>query len=516
MVTAIARLSLLPLICCIGACDPSTTGAGEKVASGAESWERPNIIYILSDDLGYGDIGAYGQDRIHTPTLDRMAEEGLVFAQHYAGSTVCAPSRAVLMTGQDTGRVRIRGNLGTGGFRDEEEKGQMPLESEVTSLAEVLKGGGYATALAGKWGLGGPGTPGVPTRHGFDYFFGYLDQKQAHNYYPTHLWENETRIPLNNEFFIPHADKTGGSTDADDYLDYSGNDYAPDRITDAAVNWIRANAKHPFFLYLAFTAPHAALQVPDEELAQYEGAWPEQPLNDGQYTPHPKPRAARAGMISHMDSDINRILEVVAELGLDNNTVIMFSSDNGPGSEGGADLEFFDSTGGLRGQKRDLYEGGIRVPMIVRWPGVISPGQRTDHLSAFWDILPTFAELAGQPIPDDTDGISMLPLLLGQEQQAHESLYWEFHSGAKGIPTSTVSSQAVRMGNWKAVRRRLTDYHPIESMELYDIVADRTETNDVAALHPEVVRQIAVIMEQRELSEFDVWNFQDHGQTPDL
>ena len=216
-----------------------------------------------------------------------------------------------------------------------------------------------------------------------------------------------------------------------------------------------------------------------------------------------------------MDSDINRIMAVIAELGLDDNTVIMFSSDNGPGSEGGADLEFFDSTGGFRGQKRDLYEGGIRMPMIVRWPGVISPGQRTDHLSAFWDILPTFAELAGQSIPDDTDGISMLPLLLGRKQQTHESLYWEFHSGAKSAPTPTVSSQAVRMGNWKAVRRRLTDYHPIESMELYDIVADPTETNDVAALHPEVVRQIAVIMEQREPSEFDVWNFPDHIQTPD-
>ena len=273
------------------------------------------------------------------------------------------------------------------------------------------------------------------------------------------------------------------------------------------MNWIRGNKGRPFFLYFAVSVPHAALQVPDDELEPYIGAWDEEPLNDGQYTPHPRPRAARAGMISRMDRDIGKVLNALAEHDLTNNTLVVFASDNGPGSEGGADLAFFNSTGGLRGQKRDLYEGGIRVPMIVRWPNVIKPDQRTAHISAMWDILPTFAELAGQSPNSDVDGISMVPLFRGEEQQVHQYLYWEFHSGSKSAIGDVVSAQAVRMGDWKGVRKRTADYDRLRSMELYDLSSDRGEQQNIASEHPSIVERIAEIMDQRTPSDLDDWNF---------
>ena len=508
MTDRIPRLILAPALWLLSHAISSHVNAqsGQENGQNRRSWEPPNIVYILADDLGYGDIGAYGQRRARTPSLDDLAAQGMVYSQHYSGSTVCAPSRSVLLTGQHTGNVRIRGNMEFGGFLDEEERGQMPLEEEITTLAEVLKNAGYATAAIGKWGLGGPGTTGVPRKHGFDYFFGYLDQKQAHNYFPTHLWENETSVPLNNAFFIPHAEMAGTSSRAEDYRDYMGNEYAPDVITAAALDWIRENSGDRFFLYFALSSPHAALQVPDEEVAAYEGAWEEIPLNDGEYTPHPKPRAARAGMVSRMDRDIGRLLETLAELQIDNETLVIFASDNGPGSEGGADLDFFASTAGLRGEKRDLYEGGIRVPMIVRWPGVISPGQTTDHVSAFWDILPTFAELSGQPIPDHADGLSMVPLFLGQPQPVHNYLYWEFHAGSESAMGETMSSQAVRLGRWKAVRTFGNRQGGSET-ELFDLVADPGETANVASLYPDTLEDVFEIFESRTESPFAEWNF---------
>ena len=470
---------------------------------------QPNLIYILADDLGYGDIGAYGQDKIETPNLDRLAADGLVFTQHYAGSTVCAPSRAVLMTGRHTGHVQIRGNYELGGFRDEEERGQMPLDQAYVTVAEMLRDAGYRTGLVGKWGLGGPGSDGVPTRHGFDYFFGYLDQKQAHNYYPTHLWRNGERVALDNDFFIPHAAMAGTSERAEDYRQYMGNDYAPDLLIDDALEFIEGAKDGPFFLYYAPTIPHSALQVPDAELARYEGRWDETPLNGGGYTPHPKPRAARAAMITVLDSDIGKIVAQLERLGLAENTLIVFTSDNGPAPEGGQDVDFFNASGGLRGIKRDLYEGGIRVPMIAYWPSVIAGGRHTDHVSAFWDVLPTFAELAGAVPPEDIDGISFAPAITGQgAQQAHAFLYWEFH-GERPVP-----AQAVRQGDWKAIRPQPRGYDPAAPIELYDLAADPGETRDVAEEHPAVVAEMREILDAaRTPSPYDGFNF-DPGDRP--
>ena len=451
---------------------------------------RPNLIYILADDLGYGDIGAYGQDKIDTPNLDRLAADGLVFTQHYAGSTVCAPSRAVLMTGRHTGHVQIRGNYELGGFRNEEERGQMPLDAASTTLAEVLRDTGYRTALIGKWGLGGPGSTGVPTRHGFDYFFGYLDQKQAHNHYPTHLWRNGARVALDNRFFIPHATMAGTSARAEDYRRYMGRDYAPDRLIAEALAYIERAKDAPFFLYYAPSIPHSALQVPDDRLERYAGRWRETPLNDGDYTPHPKPRAARAAMITTLDADVGRIVDRLDRLGLARSTLILFTSDNGPAPEGGQDVAFFNASGGLRGIKRDLYEGGIRVPMIAWWPGVIDGGRRTDHLSAFWDVLPTLADLAGAATPDGVDGLSFAPLLTGRGDQAeHDFLYWEFH-GDTPHP-----AQAVRQGKWKAVRPQPRGYDPTAPIELYHLATDPGERRDVAGQHPDVVARMRQLLD---------------------
>lgn len=412
----------------------------------------PNIIFILADDLGYGDLGCYGQQRIRTPALDRMAAEGLRFTNHYAGSTVCAPSRCTLMTGLHTGHCRIRGNA------------RVPLEPEDLTVAEVLKDAGYATGLIGKWGLGEEGSTGMPTRKGFDYFFGYLNQRHAHNYYPTFLIRNEERIPLDNVMEKPSQ---GGWGAAKKQVTYSH-----DLVTEEALDFVKRNKDNPFFLYLAFTIPHAnneagkkGMEVPAFEPYENED-WPDA-------------QKGHAAMITRMDRDVGRLLDTLQELGLDAHTLVLFSSDNGPHREGGADPDFFDSNGPLRGIKRDLYEGGIRVPLLARWPGKIAPGGVSSHLSAFWDLMPTAAGAAGVPAPGGMDGLSFLPALLGKskEQKEHAYLYWEFHErGAK---------QAVRMGRWKAVH-----FNNKDQLELYDLEKDLSEKHDVAAEHPEVVKKI--------------------------
>ena len=452
---------------------------------------RPNVVYILADDLGYGDIGAYGQKITRTPVLDRLAREGLTFTRHYAGSTVCAPSRASLMTGRHTGNVSIRGNYSLGGFRDDEERGQLALQPSETTIAEVLSSAGYRTAIVGKWGLGGPHSPGEPHKRGFDYAYGYLDQKQAHNHYPTHLWENGVRVPLANPFFIPHAKMAGTSQRAEHYRRYMGPDYAPDFLTDAAIRWIEEQGRdRPFFLYLAYTQPHAALQVPDAEIADYADL-PDTPYEHGAYTPHPRPRAARAAMISRMDRDIGRVLRALEQAGFADDTLVVFSSDNGPGREGGADLDFFAASGGLRGEKRDLYEGGIRVPMIARWPGRIAAGTSSAHISAFWDVLPTLAELAGAPTPPDIDGLSFAATLRGRDQERHDHLYWEFAHERKG-------AQAVMMGDWKLIRHRPRPAGAkTGTVELFDLAADPDETTNLAREYPDVVARGIAIMERR-------------------
>jgi len=419
----------------------------------ATAQTRPNIIFIQADDLGYGDLSCYGQRKFKTPNIDRLAAEGMRFTQYYAGSTVCAPSRSALMTGQHTGHTRIRGNA------------RHPLLPEDVTVAEVLKatpGAGYKTALIGKWGLGEAGTTGVPNRQGFDYFFGYLNQRHAHNYYPTFLWRNEERIKLRN--VVPDEDEEGSGNSTNRV------DYTHDLMAEEALKFIERNSGGPFFLYLAFTIPHAnneaknkGMEVPDlGEFASED--WPDQ-------------EKAKAAMITRMDRDVGRLMASLKKLGIDDNTLVFFTSDNGPHREGGADPDFFDSNGPLRGIKRDLYEGGIRVPMIARWPKRIKAGAKSDQVWAHWDLPPTVAEIAGVKPPANIDGVSMLNALLGRRQRNHEFLYWEFHE--RGF------SQAVRMRDWKAVRRSQDS-----PLELYDLKNDLGEQNDVAVKHPEVVKKI--------------------------
>ena len=461
----------------------------------------PNIVFILADDLGYRELGVYGQKKIRTPRLDRMAAEGMRFTQFYSGSPVCAPSRATLLTGRHTGHALVRDNYELGGFTDEEERGQLPLPPDTATVARWLKAQGYVTAAIGKWGLGGPASTGVPTRQGFDSFFGYLDQKQAHNFYPTHLWKNETSFPLRNPYFSPHQKFAGDPKDPAAYAKYSGTDYAIDAMTDEAVRFLEAKKDERFFLYFAPTLPHLALQVPQKALQAYEGTFPETPyLGDRQYLPHRTPRAAYAAMISYLDEQVGRILDTLQRTGLDRRTVVFFTSDNGATWDvGGVDPVFFDSDGGLRGHKGQVYEGGIRVPMIVRWPDRIKAGTVSDHAGANWDMWATFADLAGAPLREPTDGISIAPTLLGRSgQRAHEALYWEFHSNG--------SSQAVRMGNWKGVRTNILKT-PGAAIELYDLARDPNETTNVAPDHPDIVRRIDQVMRQRTRSSVERWNF---------
>ena len=449
---------------------------------------RPNIIYILADDLGYGELGCYGQKKIRTPNIDGLAARGMKFTQHYSGSPVCAPSRCVLLTGKHTGHAYIRDNdeMDDRGdvWHDPALEGQRPLPADTATIGTMLQDAGYATAAIGKWGLGGPASSGEPNRQGFDHFFGYLCQRLAHNHYPTHLWRNGEKFPLaGNSYFYPHQ-KFPPDRDPRDpasYEAYKGKTYSTDMMAGDALEFIRQNRDRPFFLYLAFTIPHAALQVPEDSLKEYEDAFPDEPyLGDKGYLPHPRPRAAYAAMVTRMDREIGMIIALLGELGLTRDTLIMFSSDNGPTFNGGTDSAFFESAGPLRGLKTILYEGGIRVPMIACWPGKIEPGRTSGHVSAFWDVLPTVADAAGIAPTSDIDGISFLPELLGRDsrQKKHEYLYWEFQG-----------KQAVRYGDWKAVKQGAG-----KPLELYDLARDMGEKENVAELHPEVVSAIEEIL----------------------
>jgi len=426
---------------------------------------KPNVVFILADDLGYNELACYGQTRIRTPHLDRLAAEGMRFTDHYSGSPVCAPSRCTLMTGYHTGHAQVRGNLGR------PRVGQLPITDDAVTLAELLKKQGYRTGAAGKWGLGGPGTTGHPNRQGFDRWFGYLDQWNAHSHYPDYMWRNTKKVILEKN--------VGGKRGT----------YSHDLFTEEALAFLRESAgRGPFFLYVPYAVPHVSLHVPDDSLAEYKGKWPETPYEGGHYAAHPTPRAAYAAMITRMDRDVGRIVALLKELGIQRDTLVVFTSDNGPTYAGGADSAFFESAGPLRGLKGSLYEGGIRVPMIARWPGRIRPGTISRLPCAFWDWLPTIMDLAGAAdrVPKGIDGVSIAPTLLGRgEQKRREYLYWEHHAG-RGM-------QAVRMGPWKGVRlnARAGDEAPIQ---LYNLDSDIGEQNDVAADHPDIVKRIAAIM----------------------
>ncbi len=485
-----------------------TVGAfSARTVCAADSPQRPpNIVYILADDLGYAELGCYGQEKIQTPNIDRLAREGMRFTQHYCGNAVCAPSRCALMTGKHPGHAYVRNNRPAKLPAEVKEKygmqfpGQTPIPDEEVTIAEMLKQKGYATAAIGKWGLGHFGTTGDPNRQGFDLFFGYNCQRHAHSYYPAYLWRNGKKVPLKNDPPIPGHAKLPPDADPLDpasYDRYKGTDYAPDHMIEEALNFIRQNKDRPFFLYFPSTIPHLALHIPDEELKPYLGKWEETPFTgrgpEYGYTPHRYPRAAYAAMITRLDKDVGRIIALLKELGLEKNTVVFFSSDNGTTHlRHEVDYEFFRSVGPLRGLKGSLYEGGIRVPMIAWWPGKIRPGTTTDLISAFWDVMPTIAELTGTEPPPGIDGISFAPTLLGhpERQRKHEFLYWEF-PGYGG-------QQAVRMGRWKAVRQnmlRKNNPDPLK-IELYDLQTDIGESHDVASEHPDLVRKLAEIMKR--------------------
>lgn len=437
--------------------------SGSKRLAGPD---QPNIIFILADDLGYGDLGCYGQQVIRTPNIDRMAAEGMLFTDAYAGSTVCAPSRCSLMTGLHTGHAYVRGN------KEAKPMGQLPLPEGTVTIPKLLQARGYRTGLIGKWGLGGPGSSGTPNRQGFDYFFGYLCQRHAHNYYPEFLYRNDQRVPLANKVASDRDDGAGVATEK--------VEYSHDLIADEALQFIERNRQVPFFLYLALTIPHANNEAgrAGMEVPSYG------PYADEDW---PEPQKGHAAMITRMDGDVGRLIDKLKELGIDGDTLVLFSSDNGPHAEGGADPAFFHSSGPLRGIKRDLYEGGIRVPLIARWPGRIVAGSGTDHVCAFWDFLPTCCDLAGAIPPDDADGFSFLPTLLGKPvyQRKHRYLYWEFHEQGK--------KQAVRMGYWKGVRLNVAA-DPDGPIELYDLRTDLGETTNVADENPEIVAQMAALM----------------------
>ena len=450
---------------------------------------KPNIVYILADDLGYGDLSIYGQEKFNTPNIDKLAKEGLLFTQHYAGSTVCAPSRATLMTGMHTGHTSIRGNRAAG-WTNPHNEGQFPIKAEAITVAEVLKKAGYRTGAFGKWGLGFVGTEGDPNKQGFDEFYGYNCQSQAHRYYPTHLWYNNQKIIL------------------------EGNDtknkavYAPDVIHEKALNFINENSNNPFFLYVPSVIPHAELIAPKDSIwDKFENVFDERSWGKDKttgprwkgndygaddysargYASQEMPKTAFAAMVTRLDKQVGEIVKLLEKLGIAHNTLVIFSSDNGPHMEGGADPDFFNSSGNVRGRKRDLYEGGIRVPMIAKWPQKIKAGRTTDHVSAFWDLLPTLAEMADASVPQSSDGISLLPVFKGQteSQKKHNHLYWEFHEQN--------GKQAVRMSDWKGVRLNVFD-NPDGPIELYDLSKDLKELNNIADEYPQIVKEIDSLM----------------------
>lgn len=455
----------------------------------ADSAERPNIIYIYADDLGYAEIGPYGQEKIKTPNLDRMANEGMRFTDHYTSTPVCAPARCMLLTGKHGGHSYIRGNYEMGGFPDSLEGGQMPLPEGTYTVAKMLKQAGYVTALTGKWGLGMHNTTGSPLRQGFDYYFGYLDQKQAHNFYPTHLWENDESLKLNNPAIFVHKTIDSAKATDDDFNYFKGKEYAPELMTQKALQFIQTNKNRPFFLYMPYTIPHVSLQAPAEYIAQYKDKFDDKPYYGQKgYASAKYPRATYAAMISFLDAQVGLIMQHIQKLGLDENTIIMFSSDNGTTFNGGVDYRFFNSVASMRGLKMDVFEGGIREPFLVRWPKRVKANSINTHISAQYDVMATLAELTGQDA-GNTDGISFLSTLIGKEnqQQKHQYLYFEYPE--KG------GQLAIRLGDWKGVKLNVREGDGSKWM-LFDLKKDRNETTDLASQYPKIIEQLDLIVQK--------------------
>lgn len=458
----------------------------------------PNIIYILADDLGYAELGCYGQEKIKTPNIDALASNGIMFTDHYAGAPVCAPSRCVLLTGLHLGHAQIRGNdewAERGNVWDFEAmskdpnlEGQRPLKTGTVTIGTILKQAGYTTGIVGKWGLGGPLTEGIPNKQGFDFFYGYNCQRQAHTYFPLHLWKNTEKVKLNNKLVPPQTKIPEGEDPYDEksYSDFWLNDYSPELMQKEVIKFIKDNKDRPFFMYYANPIPHAPLQAPKNLVDYYvkRFGYEEPYTGEKGYFPHRYPHACYAAMVSYFDQQVGEIVSTLKELNIDHNTLIIFTSDNGPTYNGGTDSPWFDSAKPFICEqgwgKGNLTEGGIRVPMIACWPARIKPGTESNHISAFYDVMPTICEITGIPKPDNTDGISFLPALTGNgKQEQHEFLYWEFPAYG--------GQQAVRIGKWKALRRNILTGNL--TTELYDLTTDPQELNDLAGQYPEIIKK---------------------------
>lgn len=479
---AVARLALCLLALAFGLAAEGCT-LPEHRATAPRSEQPPNVVLILTDDLGYGELGCYGQTIIRTPNIDALASGGVRFTNAYAGSPVCAPSRCVLLTGLHTGHCAIRDN------KEVQPEGQEPLPESSVTIAQVLKQRGYATAAIGKWGLGPPGSSGDPSKHGFDLFFGYLCQRHAHNHYPPYLYRNDQRIELvGNRVTYASGDQVGAV-------------YAPDLMRDEAIRFIDANASGPFFLMYATTVPHLALQVPEESISPYRGMVDEKPY-DGKhgYLAHPEPHAAYAAMVSRMDADIGRLVAELRERCKGRDTLIIFTSDNGPTiNVGGADSGFFHSTAGLRGRKMDLYEGGIRVPLIATWLSGGVTGESSVPVAS-WDLFPTFAAQAGAPAPAHLDGIDLSPIICARGwPPSRDALYWEYPDG-KGW-------QAARFGDFKAVRRNAKST-PRGAIEVYNLATDPDEAKNIANERPDLVAKAQSIFDARTPASLAEWNYE--------
>ncbi|SHM58878.1 Arylsulfatase A [Chitinophaga jiangningensis] len=480
------------------------TAMGTQTQAQQGKQRKPNIIFIYADDLGIGETGPYGQQKIKTPRLDQLAREGVRFNKFYTSTPVCAPARCMLLTGRHGGHSYIRGNYEMGGFEDAKEGGQMPLPEGTITIGHMLQQAGYKTAAIGKWGLGMQTTTGNPNKQGFDYFYGYLDQKQAHNYYPTHLWENGKVDKLNNNYVFVHKQITADQATDSIFNLFKGKDYAVDEMTKKAAQFITANRSNPFFLYLPYTIPHVSLQVPDSAVRKYIGQFDEQPyLGQQGYIPVKYPKSTYAAMITYLDTQVGIVMDLVKKLGLDDNTIILFSSDNGTTFNGGVDPAYFNSVGNLRGLKMDLYEGGIREPLIARWPGKIPANSTSDVLSVQYDIMATLAAIAGTKAPAN-DGISLLPALTGNTAavQQREYLYFEYPEKGGAI--------AIRTGDWKAIKTGMKK-NKNAPWQLYNLATDPGEQQDVAAQHKDMLPRFdAIVAKEHRNAHISEWEFIDN------
>lgn len=474
------------------------------VSAQSKQRQSPNIIYIYADDLGYGEIEPYGQTKISTPNLNRLREEGMKFTNHYTSMPVCAPARYMLLTGKNGGHSYIRGNYELGGFADSLEAGQMPIPEGTYTIPKMLKNAGYVTGMAGKWGLGMHNTTGSPLKQGFDFYIGVLDQKQAHNFYPTHLWLNDQYFKLNNPEVHVHQKLDPDTATEEDFNYFVGNEYSGDVMLQHALEFIENNKEQPFFLYLPFLQPHVSLQAPQAYIDQYIGKFPNEEPYYGQngYAPTKHPLSTYAAMITYLDAQVGEVMNRLESLGLEDNTIVMFSSDNGTTFNGGVQAEFFDSVKGLRGLKMDLFEGGIKVPFLVKWPGKVKAGSTSELISVQYDLMATLAEITQQD-PGSTNGISFLPTLLGNDsaQEKHEYIYWEYPEKGGQI--------ALRMGKWKGVKLNVRNNTYAHSpWLLFDLEQDFNETRDLANQYPDLIKRFdEIVRYEHQPAHIREWEF---------